>query len=74
MDLSEMQRIQQQAAAFRQMTGGLPATVYIQKEGNGFHVVVKAAENSPVQAEALVDNLVSAVGLCCQQLGMTVKV
>jgi len=70
----QSEQAEQQAAIFRQMTGGVPATVYMQKGEDGFRVVVKVADGSPIQIGVLVDNLMNAVGLCCQQLGMTVKV
>ena len=68
------QDIEKQAAAFRQATGGVPATVYIDRAADGFRVVVKTADGSPIQVGALVDTLINAMGMCCQQLGMTVKI
>ena len=65
---------QQMTDAFRQVTGGVPAIVYIREDPDGFRVVVRTADGSPIQAGALVDTLINAMGMCCQQLGMTVKV
>ena len=47
------------------------ATVYIKKDHDGFHVVIKIADGSP--AQSLVDNLAYVFGIACQNLGMTVK-
>lgn len=68
------QQAAQQAAAFRQNTGGVAATVYIDRAGDEFRVVVRTAEGSPLDASALAGALIEAVGVCCQQLGMEVKV
>ena len=65
---------QQMSDAFRQATGGVPAIVYIQKDPDGFRVVIKTDDGSPIKVEALVDTLINAMGMSCQQLGMTVKI
>jgi hypothetical protein len=72
-DAPQLSGLQQQAAAFRQTTGGgVPATVYIQKEGEGFRMVVKM--NDGTSGEALAGYLADILGSTCQAYGMTVKV
>lgn len=70
----QSQQAQQMGAAFRQMTGGVPGAIYIDRRSDGFNLAVQMPEGSPVSAVQVVDTLIQAVGMCCQQLGMTVKI
>jgi len=65
------QSVYDQAAKFRQATGGVPVIVYIQKGASGFRVEVRMNDGS--SAEPLVENLVNVLAMACQQCGMTVK-
>jgi hypothetical protein len=65
------QSVYDQAAKFRQATGGVPVIVYIQKGVSGFRVEVRMNDGS--SAAPLVENLVNVLGMACQQCGMTVK-
>lgn len=65
------QSVYDQAAAFRQATGGVPVTIYIQKDASGFRVVVRTNDGS--SSEPWVENLVNVLGMACQQFGMAVK-
>lgn len=66
------QQVYDQAAAFRQTTGGVPVTVLIQKDARGFRVIVVPNDGS--SPEPWVEGLVNAFGMTCQQFGMTVKI
>jgi len=71
MNSPEISQVYDQAAAFRQSTGGVPVTVYIQEEAWGFRVAVKPNDGS--SPDVWTQNLIKVFGMACQQCGMTVK-
>lgn len=70
-----MDQMEQRTRQFRQQTGGgVPGTTYIRKSSDGFEVKFKMAEGSPVNARYFMDNVINAISMASQQLGMSVKI
>lgn len=69
------EQMEQQTSQFRQQSGGgIPGVVYIRRGVDGFEIKFKMAEGSPVNAGYFMDNMINAISMASQQLGMSVKI